>query len=1005
MVDYREDLLKGLETGFIDSQKSPDSELKPRLVLNNPPEQKVLTTIQRELATCKSFEFSVAFITMGGLYCLLNSLKDTTERKIPGKIITTDYLHFTEPAALKALEQFPNIEVRFYETATGGKFHTKGYIFYKDESRSCADVIIGSANITDAALSITREWNVQLSALSSGDLLRGIQKEFDEAWEYSSKYSHALYLQYLRVYNALHDENSSYIPITDMERVRPSIRIDSVEPNPMQKEALVSLSDSRMNGKNKALIISATGTGKTYLCAFDVRAYNPRKFLFIVHRESILNKAKESFINILGGSPSLYGIFGAREKNKDAKYVFAMIKTLANNITQFAPDEFDYIVIDEAHHIQEKETSSYRQILQYFRPKFLLGLTATPERTDSYNIYNDFDNNVVFEIRLNQALEMNLLSPFHYFGVADLTVDGKAVDENTTINDLVAEERIKLIDEKLKFYSLGRTNIKGLIFCSKVREVEELSKKLNDIGYKTLPLCGSNSEEDRARDIKRLEADDTNPDSINYIISVDIFNEGIDIPSVNQVVMLRPTESVIVYVQQLGRGLRLCKGKEFLTVIDFIGNYQNNFMIPVALFGDRSYRRGTIEKLMIEGTPLIKGVSTIDFDSISKERIYSSINANRYSDRTLLRNEYRNIRNKIGHIPLMMDFVNSNSISPLVFITKYKSYNSFLKKFENEYSWEPNDRQTASLEFFSKVIAPGIRPYEEMIIRDLILNGKTSIERIEQQTKDKYGFLPLKESIRSAIRILSDEFFDKTFRRSYLNIKYCSESADGVCASNEFLDLLHEDEYKKQLFDILNVAEAEYKSHYLKSRRVFDLALYEKYTRQDVCRLLNWNQDEHGTINGYKVDKKTRTCPIFVTYNKDSENISATTDYSDHFLNQYIFLWQTRTGKDKIVEEVKEIAGKTDLGIIKLPLFITKDKKIKSNQDMGSDYNFAVADSGSTYHYYMGDVTFKSAKETKRAGKKIFDVEFVMNEPVKQEMFDYFEALKRLKENSVFVAG
>ena len=410
MDNSREALLEGLETGFIDSSKSPESEFKPLLVLNNPPEQKVLTTIQRELKSCKSFDFSVAFITMGGLASLWNCLWETAEKGIPGRIITTDYLSFTQPQALKALETFPNIEVGFYQTANGGKFHTKGYIFYKDEEKRCADVVIGSANITEAALSVTREWNVQLSALSSGDLLKNIQKEFEEAWAFSTKYSSDLYDKYLQMYNLLHDKSSSYIPITEFDAYTPADNKQTIEPNAMQKEALTSLADLRAKGKKKALVISATGTGKTYLCAFDVKAFAPKKCLFIVHRENILRKAMESFENIINESSDEFGFFGGKEKNRNSKYVFAMIQTLAKpeNLKQFSQDEFDYIVIDEAHHIQKEDDTSYQRILHYFNPKFLLGLTATPERTNAYNIYKDFDNNIAFEIRLNQALEMNL---------------------------------------------------------------------------------------------------------------------------------------------------------------------------------------------------------------------------------------------------------------------------------------------------------------------------------------------------------------------------------------------------------------------------------------------------------------------------------------------------------------------------------------------------------------------------------------------------------------------
>ena len=1011
MNNTRDDLLKGLETGFIDSTKSPESEYKPILVLNNPPEHKVVTTIERELKTCKSFDFSVAFITQGGLASFYNCLGDVASRGIPGRIITTDYLCFTQPKALKTLEMFPNIKLRFYETSTGGNFHTKGYIFYKDEERTCADVVIGSANITEPALSTTREWNVKLSALSSGDLLRNIQEEFEEAWNHATEYTPELFQRYLEMYNLLHDKNSKYIPITDFEKYHQKVEKEPIKENAMQMEALNNLAEYRAKGARKALIVSATGTGKTYLCAFDVRNFAPNRCLFIVHRENILLKARESFIDIINEDPSQFGIFTGREKEKEAKYVFATIQTLAreNNLNQFSPEEFDYIIIDEAHHIQGMDNSTYQKILRYFNPQFLLGLTATPERSDSYNIYEDFDNNVAFNIRLNQALEMNLLAPFHYFGVADITVNGKPVDDNTTFNDLVSDERLRLIDEKLKFYSMGRSDIKGLIFFSSVSEAMALSHRLNDIGYKTLALSAKDSIEEREKAIKRLEEDDTVSDSINYILSFNVFNEGIDIPSVNMVVMLRPTESVIVYIQQLGRGLRLCEGKEFLTVVDFIGNYKKNFMIPVALYGDRSYRRGTIEKLMIEGSPLINGVSTIDFDRISKERIFSSINSSNISDRTILREEYLNTKNRVGHIPLMMDFIESNSISPLVFIGKYKSYPKFLELYDKEYTCSLNKKELASLEFFSTVVANGLRPYEEMIIRKLIYDGFTSVEEIKKQTIEMYNFEPLKNSILSAVRILSDGFFKEKDRKVFLNIKYCLIENDNIYITEEFNNLLSCDEYKKQVVDILNVSKSEYENHYLKNRRPNDLALYEKYTRQDVCRLLNWKEDEQSTLMGYRVDSNTGTCPIFVTYNKDSKNISATTNYSDHFLNSRVFLWQTRTGKliskyykddktDKIIEEVEQISGKSDLGIIKLPLFITKDKKVKNNKDDNSEYNFTIVGNGATYHYYMGDVSFVHATESVKEGKRIFDVEFSMNEPVKPEMYEYFEALKQLRE-------
>ena len=993
--ELEEGLKEGLLTGFVNSTHPSKIEFKPTLVLNDPPRRKVLSTIQKELLSCASFDFSVAFLTLGGIASILNCLKETSNKKIRGRILTTDYLCFTQPEALKALEAFPNIEVRMYEAEKDGPFHTKGYIFYKDSERQMADVIVGSANLTEQALSTTREWNIEFSAFSSGELLQKIQLEFECAWNMASIYSEALYKFYSKKYEILHD-NSQYVPIPGDG---PNFHKKKIEPNAMQEEALCNLRDLRLQNANKALIISATGTGKTYLCAFDVREFNPAKCLYIVHRETILNKSLESFKNVIGNSEG-YGVYSGNTKQKDCRFVFSMIQTISRHLSDFERDEFDYIVIDEAHHIQNENNSTYKRILEYFKPKFLLGLTATPERTDSYNIYQDFDNNIAYEIRLSQALEMNLLCPFHYYGVADISVDGIPINDKTAFNQLVSQERVKLIDEKLKFYSMNRKDVRGLIFCSNVKECKFLSEQLNSIGYKTLALSGDDSEELRIEAVKRLEKDKADTDSIDYILTRDIFNEGVDIPSVNQVVMLRPTQSVIVYIQQLGRGLRLHNSKDFLTVIDFIGNYKNNFMIPVALFGDRSFRRDTMEKLMIEGTPLIKGVSTIDFDNISKERVYSAINLSKYSDRAFLKSEYLNVKNMVGRIPRLTDFIACNSVSPLLFIDKYDNYPNFVAKFDKDFSWDEKSKESISLSFVSQIVANGIRPYEGLILSKLVDKQRSSISEIRNEIAKQFGFVPSRESIISACNILSDGFFDKVFREKHLNIQYCILSTDEIISiTSEFEKLLTNKKYKENIIDVIAFGFSEYRTNYLTERTENDFSLYKKYTRQDVCRLLNWQKDEHGTVYGYKVHKETKTCPIFVTYNKDSENISATTDYSDRFVSVDIFNWQTRTGTEKIVEEVNEISGMSKLGPIKIPLFITKDTKISDKSI--SDYNFHIASNGATKHYYVGDVTFVSAKESLRAGKKIFDVVFKMNTVLSSEMFEYFENLKVLKENDL----
>lgn len=284
---------------------------------------------------------------------------------------------------------------------------------------------------------------------------------------------------------------------------------------------------------------------------------------------------------------------------------------------------FDIIVIDEVH---RAGADSYQRIMDYFMPRFWIGMTASPDRTDGYDIYGLFDHNIAYEIRLQQAMEEKLLCPFHYFGITDLEVDGHIIDDNAIKNvqnftNLVCDDRVNYIMQQMDYYGYSGDKVKGLIFCSSKEEAKELSAKFNTKGMNTLVLTGENSQTEREEAILRLEQDELE-NSLDYILTVDIFNEGVDIPAVNQVVMLRPTESPIVFIQQLGRGLRKYDGKEYVVVLDFIGNYMNNFMIPIALSGDRTYNKDTIRKYVREGSRIIPGESTIHFDEIIKKRIF-----------------------------------------------------------------------------------------------------------------------------------------------------------------------------------------------------------------------------------------------------------------------------------------------------------------------------------------------------------------------------------------------
>ncbi len=547
-------LEKALQSGFINHKVMAIEQYKPRLIINDPEKgMKVLTSLLIELKKCDAFYFSVAFITESGVTTLLNSLKELEEKGIKGKIIASQYQNFSEPKALKKLLMFKNIELKIITQSTG-KMHTKGYIFRTKDEYS---VIVGSSNLTQYALCENNEWNLKVSSTSKGSLIQSTMEEFNRMFDMATKVDLEWIEEYERIY--LEERRVRRNVLKEIRNIKNPIYLDKIYPNGMQVKALNALSGTRDDAFSKALIVSATGTGKTYLSAFDVKKFNPERFLFIVHREQIAKAAMESFQKIFENEKTM-SILSGNKKELHADFIFSTIQTMSKDhmLNEFNRDAFDYIVIDEVH---RAGAESYQKVINYFTPKFLLGMSATPERTDGFDIYELFDRNVAFEIRLNDAMKEGMICPFHYFGVTELTIDGRIIDDKTEFNLLTSDQRVDYIHEKMDFYGYSGERVKGLVFCSRNEEARILADKFRAIGFKTLALSGKNTQEERMDAVTRLGQDD-HEGGLDYIFTVDIFNEGVDIPEVNQVVMLRPTQSAIIFVQQLGRGLRKIQDKE-----------------------------------------------------------------------------------------------------------------------------------------------------------------------------------------------------------------------------------------------------------------------------------------------------------------------------------------------------------------------------------------------------------------------------------------------------------
>ena len=914
----RQEISRASETGLINSLIDSNLALVPKLVLNDYSKgSKVLNEIISELTKCNEFYISVAFITSSGITPLLETLKYLKEKNIKGKILTTDYLNFSEPKALKKLLEFPNIELKLYNKEN---FHTKGYIFKNDDHYK---LIVGSSNLTQSALTKNKEWNVKISSMEEGSLAQGVINEFSSLW------LEADYLtsDWIETYEDIYRKQKEYTRISKVPRIAQY----TLKPNKMQVTAIQRLNKLRENGADKGLLISATGTGKTYLAAFELRNFNPKKALFIVHREQIAKQALNSFQNVFGDTRSM-GILSGTKKEIDKDIIFCTIQTLSKeNIFQnFSKNEFDYIIIDEVH---KAGAISYQKIVDYFKPKFLLGMTATPERNDDFDIFKMFNYNIAYEIRLKQALEEDLLCPFHYFGISDISVNGLELEEKSDFKDLVATERVNHIIDKINFYGYCGDRVQGLIFCSDKKEAFELSNIFNNRGYKTVSLTGDNSQSEREIAIQRLEQDDLE-NSLDYIFTVDIFNEGVDIPTVNQIVMLRPTKSAIIFVQQLGRGLRKNDFKEFVVIIDFIGNYNNNFLIPIALSGDRTFNKDSMRKYVMEGTRVIPGCSTINFDEISKKKIFESIDVANFNDIKLIKESYNSLKQKIGRIPTLIDFDLYESIDPLrIFDSKsLGSYYNFLKKYEKEYKINLSDTEELFIEFISKKLASGKRIHELIVLKHLLNSGEDLIPNLRKELKETYNINFTNTTETNVVNVLTNEFPTGSGKKTYAECIFLERSDHDYKIAETFKELLKNADFKFIIEELIQFGINRYNKFYSERYMNTSFNLYQKYTYDDVCRLLEWEKGEVAlNIGGYKYDKTTNTYPVFINYEK-SEDINDTINYEDRFLSPSRIIAISKSGRTKNSDDIVHVYNAENEGI-EMSLFVRKNKDDKISKE------------------------------------------------------------------------
>lgn len=864
------------------------------------------------LDNCESFCFNVAFINFSGIQLLLDSFKKLEEKNIKGKILTSTYLNFTQIKALEKIKKFKNIELKIYDCEVSNiGFHSKSYIFeFKDDYK----ILIGSSNITSSAFKSNIEWNVKTIAKKDDIFFKDVLNEFGTLWKNSIDVDDKFLTSYSNFLNSQNKEFKSF-------------NSNQIKTNFMQEKALEKLENLRKKGENKALIIAATGTGKTYLSAFDVKNFKAKTMLFLVHRENILIKAKESFETILPEINS-FGLYTGNKKEQDKNYLFSTIQTMSSNFLEFSQDFFEYIIIDEAHHVT---SPSYKKILDYFKPKFLLGLTATSNRMDGNSIYEVFDENIALDIRLNEALENNLIVPFHYYGISDIqSIDYENVDLIKI--DLLAKllsvnKRVDFIIDKMDFYSNSGNKRKVLGFCVSKEHCNFMSEEFNKKGINSITLTSEDSIFKREESIKRLENEN---DSLEVIFTVDIFNEGIDIPSINMVLFLRPTNSPIVFVQQLGRGLRKYKNKEFLTVLDFIGNHKKVYLIALALVGNKMIDKESI-KLSLQNNFADFKNAFISMDEISKNRILEQINKENFNQLKYLKEQYFEVRNILGKVPTLVDFLQfEDVINPLKFIDESKSYIEFLAKAEDDKKLKElvlNENFIKAIRFIENEL-PLKRVYEFVILKYL-LNNDFCDENIVFKILNKYLDKVDKETIIHSFLYLKGDFLDSAQSSRYLKlINYENKIAQ---KTKEFEELLKNENYKKIFEDSLNLGIYNYEEEFGSTDfgKPF-LKLYSKYNMLNIAKLCNFPKI-HSSFRGSGFLKYENDFFLFI--NLEKEKFSKSANYHNTFLSKDVFTYQSKPSHSSDKGDGQRLCENKKFGV-KLHIFVRKFVQVdKKTQD------------------------------------------------------------------------
>ena len=862
-----------------------------------------------ELQTSDSFHFMVSFIRASGLQLLLNPLEFFRLRNKRGRILTSVYMNITQPSALRKLLEQEHIETKVY-VATSESFHTKAYLFERNKhDNSCA--LIGSSNLSQAALISGEEWSVKVPRSNSSEIYDRAINRFQTLWE--SDQAVPLTESFIEQYEA-------YLENRQVEEVKIKTTFDFLKqshqpkkdhqdslhlsPNSMQQQALDNLATTRQKGETRAVAIAATGTGKTFLAAFDAHQFKARRVLFLAHRDELLEGAIKTFSTVFGAQ-DLCGKLTGNSKDTNKRFLFSTVQTLSreNNLQNFAPDTFDYMVVDEFHHAQ---ADTYQRVINHFTPEFLLGMTATPERMDGRDVLKLCHYNIVCDIRLREALAMGLLAPFHYFGVADETVDYDQIErqaggqfiETKLVNRLNTSERVDYIIEQMKKYGFHGEQRCTLGFCVNRDHAAFMSQSFNDRGITSKVLTGLSDPQERQAEISNLQ-DPNHP--LEVIFTVDIFNEGVDIPRVNLLLFLRPTDSSTIFIQQLGRGLRKSEGKEYVTVLDFIGNHQNSYMVPLALSGEsgrRDFDKDTLKRAVSHEFADLPAGCYVELDEITKEKILIKLDSIRLDNTEYLKQLYTQFKKELGSSPEILDFFTAeNAPNPNFFFSKF---GSLYKTKDKCHDKEGNPVELQKNQYLQQVaerleaMCPIKWPYEFILLLAAVEQQQSTINILDIEQQLIRYFNQVIDSHQHKPLILSAM---ASLALPHRNMPWAFGTVDNEVfhVDQNFSKLVNSSEFAKSyISDRVNYGLKQFRRHFKPSVFLGNgerFILYQNYTRNDIQFLSEDTALRGSWREGVK--RVGQDYFLFINLNKDKA-VDAHLHYKDYFMDPRTFHWQSQ---------------------------------------------------------------------------------------------------------------